>query len=61
LKQYLLLNCRGDDGLKKQLAPSSKNSSKDEVTMQQTVMLEKLKFEVSQEMGLNSKENNKNS
>jgi len=47
--------------LKKQPTPSSQNSSKNSETVQQAVMLEKLKFEVGQEMGLYPKEKNKNS
>jgi hypothetical protein len=47
--------------LKNQPTPSSQNSPKDAETMQQTVMLKKLKFEVGQEMGLYPKEKNNNS
>ncbi|MDD3365195.1 MAG: hypothetical protein PHZ03_09465 [Syntrophomonas sp.] len=47
--------------MKKQPTPSSQNRPKDEEIMQQAVMLEKLKFEVGQEMGLSPKEKNKNS
>lgn len=47
--------------MNKQTTPSSQNSPKEEKNAQQSVMLEKLKFEVGQEMGLYPKENNKNS
>ncbi len=47
--------------MKKQPTPSSQTSSNDEELKQQTAILEKIKFEVGQEMGLNTKEKNKNS
>jgi len=47
--------------LKNQLDPSPQNSPENEEIVQQAALLEKLKFEVGQEMGINPKEKNKNS